>query len=72
MRQLGLDADLRQRMALASAQHANHFSTERMIDGMENLYRQAMDNDRRPQTVRPAAQNEQLLIWKRVRAYRQD
>ena len=72
LRQLGLDADLRQRMALASAQHANHFSTERMIDGMENLYRQAMDNDRRPQTVRPAAQNEQLLIWKRARAYRQD
>ena len=74
LRQLGLDADLRRRMALASAEHTGHFSTSRMIDGMEGLYRQAMDKGRRRQIARSAAapQAEPQLIWKRARAYRPD
>lgn len=38
LRQLGLDADLRQRMAEAARARAAYFSVPRMVDGLESLY----------------------------------
>jgi glycosyltransferase involved in cell wall biosynthesis len=43
LRQLGLDAGMRQRMAQASRERAGYFSISRMVDGLENLYYQLCD-----------------------------
>ena len=39
LRQLGMDADLRQRMAQAARERAGYFSVARMADSLETLYR---------------------------------
>jgi glycosyltransferase involved in cell wall biosynthesis len=40
LRQLGLDAGLRRRMAQASRERAGYFSIDRMVDSLESLYYQ--------------------------------
>jgi glycosyltransferase involved in cell wall biosynthesis len=48
LRQIGLDAGLRQRMSEASRARAAYFTVPRMVDGMEALYRQVADGRARP------------------------
>ena len=70
LRQLGLDGDLRRRMALASKERAGDFSISRMVDALENLYRRSAGSPATPQKSAP--RNNQPLIWKRARACRTD
>jgi len=43
LRQLAVDAELRQRMAQASSERAGYFSVARMVDNLEGLYYQLCD-----------------------------
>jgi glycosyltransferase involved in cell wall biosynthesis len=76
LRQLGLDGDLRHRMALAAKERAEDFSITRMVDGLESLYRQTVSSAGpvAPQdpTGYSASKSAQPLIWKRARACKTD